>query len=85
MVNISVWARIFSLHHPMITTPTSNPLGYHHRLEDCLKFCLLWQTEIANNSVQLLKPIKRELQSNNKLVQIKRRENCTDLNAPNGS
>ena len=77
MVNISVWARTFSLYHPMIITPTSYPLDYRHtREEDCLKFFLLWQTGIEDNSVQLLRSIKRELRSNNKLVQIKRRENC---------
>ena len=64
------------LHQAMITTPTSKPLDYRHRREDCLKFCLLWQTEIADNSVQILESIKREPRSNNKLVQIKRRENC---------
>ena len=52
MVNISTWTRTFSLQHPMITTPTPNLLGYRHKWENSQKFCLLWPTDVADNSIQ---------------------------------
>ena len=38
MLNISTWARTFSLHHPIIAAPTPNPLGYRQRPETVWNF-----------------------------------------------
>ena len=54
MVNISVWARTFSSHHPMIITPTSYPLDYRHRREEDWNFFYYGSGQLNENSGQII-------------------------------
>ena len=54
MVRVSTWALTSSVHHPVTTTPTSNPLSYRHWCETLVETLLIIANRYCRRNARFL-------------------------------